>query len=48
MESCLYEGWVSHRRDSDVHHAFRFPLAMLYCDLDELDTVFRGRGCWST
>jgi len=47
MESCLYEGWVSHRRDGDVQHAFRFPLAMLYCDLDELDVVFRGRWCWS-
>lgn len=47
MESCLYEGWVTHRRDGDIHHAFRFPLAMLYLDLDELDTVFRGRWCWS-
>jgi DUF1365 family protein len=48
MESCLYQGWVTHRRQADVHHAFRFPLAMLYLDLDELDTVFAGRWCWST
>jgi DUF1365 family protein len=48
MESCLYEGWVRHRRHAPVAHAFRFPLAMLYLDLDELDDVFRGRWCWST
>ena len=47
MESCLYEGWVSHQREGDIRHAFRFPLAMLYLDLDELDVVFRGRWCWS-
>jgi DUF1365 family protein len=47
MESCLYEGWVAHDRGGDVPHAFRFPLAMLYLDLDELETVFRGRWAWS-
>jgi len=47
MESCFYEGWVAHDRGGDVPHAFRFPLAMLYLDLDELDTVFRGRWAWS-
>ena len=47
MESCLYEGWVAHDRGGDVPHAFRFPLTMLYLDLDELDTVFRGRWAWS-
>lgn len=48
MESCIYEGWVRHRRHAPVAHAFRFDLAMLYLDLDELDSVFRGRWCWST
>jgi hypothetical protein len=48
MESCLYEGWVTHRRAGGVRHAFRFPLAMVYLDLDELDVVFRRRWCWST
>jgi len=48
MESCLYEGWVAHRRGGDVAHAFRFPLAMVYLDLDEFDIAFRGRWCWST
>jgi DUF1365 family protein len=48
MHSCLYEGWVRHRRHDPIAHAFRFPLAMLYLDLDELDDVFRGRWLWST
>lgn len=48
MESCLYEGWVRHDRRGGVAHAFRFPLAMLYLDLDEAETAFRGRWCWST
>jgi hypothetical protein len=47
MESCLYEGRVRHRRHGDVAHAFSFPLAMLYLDLDEQDAVFRGRWAWS-
>jgi DUF1365 family protein len=48
MESCLYEGVVRHRRFGPVPHAFRFPLCMVYLDLAELDTVFRGRWLWST
>lgn len=48
MHSCLYEGWVRHRRYTPRAHAFRYRLFMLYLDLDELDTVFRGRWLWST
>lgn len=48
MESCLYEGWVRHRRHTPVAHAFRYPLFMTYLDLSELDEVFRGRWLWST
>ena len=48
MESCLYEGWVGHRRQGRVPHRFRFPLSMLYLDQGELDRVFRGRWLWST
>jgi DUF1365 family protein len=47
MESAVYEGWVRHRRHGPVPHAFRFGLAMLYVDLDEIDDVFRGRWLWS-
>jgi uncharacterized protein len=45
--SCLYEGWVRHRRRGAVAHAFRYPLFMCYLDLAELDDVFRGRWLWS-
>lgn len=48
MHSCLYEGWVRHRRYAPRAHAFRYRLFMLYLDLDELDTVFRDRWLWST
>ncbi len=47
MKSCLYEGWVRHRRWAPLAHEFRYPLFMLYLDLDELDQVFRGRWLWS-
>ncbi|MFZ1537524.1 MAG: DUF1365 family protein, partial [Chromatiaceae bacterium] len=48
MESCLYEGWLRHRRYSPKRHEFRYPLMMLWLDLSELDQVFRGRWLWST
>lgn len=48
MNSCIYEGWVGHKRYSPTVHHFRYRLSMLYVDLDELDTVFRGRWFWST
>ena len=46
--SCLYFGSVRHRRSQPVPHEFRYPLFMIYLDLDELETVFRGRWLWST
>lgn len=48
MHSCLYEGWVRHRRFAPRRHTFRYPLSMLWLDLAELDTVFAGRWFWST
>lgn len=48
MESCLYEGWVTHRRHAPVRHQFRRRLFMVYLDLSELATVFRGRWLWAT
>jgi hypothetical protein len=39
--SCVYEGWVRHRRFEPVAHAFRYPLALVYLDLDELPAVVR-------
>lgn len=47
MQSCLYEGWVRHRRYAPRRHAFRYPLFMLWLDLAELDRVFAGRWLWS-
>lgn len=48
MESCVYEGWVRHRRLRPVEHAFRYRVFMMYLDLAELDEVFDGRWLWST
>ena len=47
MKSCLYAGWVRHRRHAPRPHAFRYPLFMAYLDLAELDRVFAGRWLWS-
>jgi hypothetical protein len=46
--SVIYEGHVHHRRQRPIRHEFRYALYLLYLDLDELDTVFRGRWFWST
>ncbi|MCA9295145.1 MAG: DUF1365 domain-containing protein, partial [Phycisphaerales bacterium] len=48
MKSCMYEGWVRHRRRSTPEHAFRYRMFMMWLDLGELDDVFRGRWLWST
>ena len=48
LSSCLYEGAVHHRRRVAAAHEFRYRLFMLYVDLDELQTLFRGRLLWST
>ena len=48
MNSCLYEGWVSHRRFVPVKHSFRYRVFQVCLDLSELDTVFAGRWFWST
>jgi uncharacterized protein len=34
--ACAYQGWVRHRRFAPVEHAFRYPLLLVYLDLDEL------------
>ena len=47
MHSCLYRGSVRHRRHEPAGHAFRYKLALLYLDLDEVETVFAGRWSWS-
>ena len=47
LASCIYEGTVRHRRLGEGGRAFRYPLFMMYLDLDELDRVFAGRLLWS-
>ena len=47
MHSCLYVGSLAHRRFAPRAHAFRYRLFMMYLDLAELESVFRGRWLWS-
>ena len=47
LASCLYEGWVRHRRFAPREHAFRYRMYMLYLDLAEIDQVFSRRWLWS-
>jgi DUF1365 family protein len=46
-QSAVYEGRVRHRRHFPHAHVFQYRICMLYLDLDEVDTLFRGRWLWS-
>jgi hypothetical protein len=48
MESCIYVGFLRHRRRAPLDHAFEYPLFMMYLDLDELPTLFDGNPLWSS
>ncbi len=41
MTSCLYAGYVRHRRRGPRVHAFRYRLCLFYLDLDELPQLDR-------
>jgi DUF1365 family protein len=45
--SCIYEGSARHRRYVPHSHVFSQRLFMLYLDLSETPTLFRGRWFWS-
>lgn len=45
--SAVYEGVVTHHRHAPHDHAFRYRMAQLYLDLDEVDRVFADRWLWS-
>jgi len=47
MHSCIYKGWVNHRRETPTAHQFRYYLFMLYLDLAELPQVFDTVPFWS-
>lgn len=42
MTSCLYAGYVRHRRRGPRVHAFRYRLCLFYLDLDELPQLDRA------
>ncbi len=42
MQSCIYRGWVRHRRFGAPEHDFRYRLFMVFLNLEELDRL-RGR-----
>jgi DUF1365 family protein len=42
MHSCLYEGYLQHRRLTPAEHVFRYRLYLVYLDLDELPSVLNG------
>ncbi len=48
LQSGIYEGKVRHRRFSPVLNSFQYRLFMMYLDLEELPTLFRGRWLWSS
>jgi DUF1365 family protein len=48
MNSALYIGQLRHRRFAPRAHAFSHAICMVWLDLAELDSVFRGRWFWST
>lgn len=39
MNSQLCEGYVSHKRSEYAEHAFRYPLYMMWVDLDEVEKL---------
>ena len=47
LHSAIYAGRVRHRRMRPAPHAFSNRLFMVYLDLAELPTLFRGRWLWS-
>ncbi len=47
VNSAIYTGWVSHQRLSPKPHGFNYKLFMMYLDLDELPTLFKGCRLWS-
>lgn len=48
LQSCLYEGVVSHCRFLPRRHRFSYQVYMVYLDLAELDQVFHDSWSWSS
>ena len=45
--SCLYQGWLRHRRFGPKPHRFEYPLMMAYLDLGELPELLDPLPLWS-
>ena len=45
--SAVYEGTIRHRRFEPVEHEFRYPLYLMYLDLDELPEALDPYPLWS-
>ena len=46
-KSCIYEGYIRHRRFSPVQNKFQYDLSFFYLDLEEAPTLFDGRWFFS-
>jgi DUF1365 family protein len=47
LASCIYEGYVRHRRFQLVVNQFRYGVFLMFLDLAELPILFQGRWLWS-
>ncbi|MEE2684175.1 MAG: DUF1365 domain-containing protein [Pseudomonadota bacterium] len=47
MNSCIFEGYVGHRRKSMINHKFKYKLFMFYFDLSEINSIFDNKWFWS-
>jgi uncharacterized protein len=45
--SCIYEGTIRHRRHEPVRHGLRYPIGLLFLDLDELPAALDASRLWS-
>ncbi len=46
-KSCLYTGWIGHRRFGPRRNDFRYRIYLSYLDLAELPELFDRRWFWS-
>ncbi|MFT7108953.1 MAG: DUF1365 family protein [Psychrobacter glaciei] len=41
--SAIYKGWIRHRRFIPVVNRFRYPIFMMYLDIDEIRSIFSDK-----
>lgn len=41
--SAIYKGWIRHRRFIPVINRFRYPIFMMYLDIDEIRSIFLNK-----